>query len=300
MVAATVRSRRRRPGEMSAKKSLSQRYGAKRVARWPRRQSRQVRQRTCAPWAVGRFSTSIRRSARGLRFTGVKGGGHYVSKPPPPNWRGVGEEEPRPTAWKVRVALWSRRKPRQVRQQARAPWAVGWFSTRRSDARVAQHASRTTVTMRFRSRRRRPGAVSVRKSLGQRRGVERAPRWPRRQPRQVRQRARAPWAVGRFSTGRSAAGRAPSESKHGDHEFRSRSRRPGAVLLKKSLGQRRGVERAPRWPRRYHAKSASARVLRGRSAGSPRGEARAGRAPRESKAVANRFEAAAADLARCR
>ena len=49
-----------------------------------------------------------------------------------------------------------------------------------------------------------------------------------------------------------------------------------------------------------HAKYASARVLCGRSAGAPRGEARAGRAPRSWKAWLRRFEAAAADRARCR
>ena len=38
----------------------------------------------------------------------------------------------------------------------------------------------------FRSRTRQPGAVSVEKSLGQQRGVERTASWPRRQPRQVR------------------------------------------------------------------------------------------------------------------
>ena len=39
-----------------------------------------------------------------------------------------------------------------------------------------------------------------------------------------------------------------------------------------------------------HAKSASARVLRGRLAGSPRGERCADCAPRESKTVANTFQ----------
>ena len=61
-----------------------------------------------------------------------------------------------------------------------------------------ENESATTV----RSRSRRHGAVSAQRSLGQRRGVERAASWPRRQPRQARsaQRARALWAVGWFST----------------------------------------------------------------------------------------------------
>ena len=65
--------------------------------RWPRRQPRQVRQRARAPWAVGRFYT--RRSTRGPRGTGFKHCGHEVPKPQSPTWRGVGAEEPRPTAW---------------------------------------------------------------------------------------------------------------------------------------------------------------------------------------------------------
>ena len=75
-----------------------------------------------------------------------------------------------------------------------------------------------------RSRSRRPGPVSVMKGLSQRRAMKRTLRWQRRKPRQVRQRARAPWrwlqrqpgqvrqrvraswAVGRFPTGRNARG----------------------------------------------------------------------------------------------
>ena len=52
--------------------------------------------------------------------------------------------------------------------------------------------------------------------------------------------------------------------------FRSRSRRHGAVSLKKSLDQRRVVKRARFDREDNHAKSASARVLRGRSVGSTR------------------------------
>ena len=65
------------------------------------------------------------------------------------------------------------------------------------------------------SHSRRPGAMSVKKSLDQRRGVERVVRWQRRQRHQVRQRAHAPWAVGRFSTRRSARGSRSSGVKRG-------------------------------------------------------------------------------------
>ena len=59
--------------------------------------------------------------------------------------------------------------------------------------------------------------------------------------------------------------------------IQTRSRRPGGVSLKERFGQRCGWS-APRVGcADNHAKSASAFVLRGRSAGSPQGEARAGR-----------------------
>ena len=69
----------------------------------------------------------------------------------------------------------------------------------------------------LRSRSRRPVAVPVENSLGQRPGMVRAPLWPRRQPRRVRQRAHAPWAVGRLSTGRSARGPRGTNNKRYDH-----------------------------------------------------------------------------------
>ena len=146
----------------------------------------------------------------------------------------------------------------------------------------ADHTPRDSEAMPIttvRSRSNRPGAVSLKKSLVQRCGVECAPRWPRRQPRQVRQRARAPWAVGCFSTGRNAcAPLSPRDSKAVATAFRSRSRRSVAVSVKKTLGVGR---------KDNNAKSASARVLRGRSAVSP--QARARRSPWDSKAVVTAF-----------
>ena len=92
-----LRSRSRRPGAVSVKKSLGQRHLVGRVAHWPRRQQRQVRQSARAPWADGRLSAG--RKTRGSRGTGVKCGDHDVSKPKPPIWGGVDEEEPWSTAW---------------------------------------------------------------------------------------------------------------------------------------------------------------------------------------------------------
>ena len=142
-----IRSRSRRPGEVSVKKSLGQRRGVERVARWPRRQPRQVRQRTRAPWAVGWFSTG--RSARGPRATGVKRRYHDVSKPQPPTWRGVGEEEPRPTAWGgARRALAA--KTTTPSPPARACSVGGWpvlHGAKR--ARAARHGSQRRWPRRF-------------------------------------------------------------------------------------------------------------------------------------------------------
>ena len=48
-------------------------------------------------WAVGWFSTG--RRARATRATGLERDGYNGSKPHPPTWCGVGDQEPRPTAW---------------------------------------------------------------------------------------------------------------------------------------------------------------------------------------------------------
>ena len=92
-----LRSRSHRPVALSVHKSLSTCRGPEHAPRCPRSQPRQVRQRACAPWAVGRFSTG--RSTRALRATELEGRGQCVSEPQSPTWRGVGEEKPRPTAW---------------------------------------------------------------------------------------------------------------------------------------------------------------------------------------------------------
>ena len=287
----------------------------------------QVRQHARAPWVVGRFSTG--RSARGTRAMGVKRDVDEDLKPQPPTLHRFGEEEPRPMAWGGAQRALAAKITSQGRQRARAPQAVGRFSTGQS-ARVARHgtqarwprrfeaaatdlercrcgralatgmgwsASRVgrkdnhvkcastrmlrgpsdgspwgearvgrvpresnAVASTFRSRSRRPVAVSVKKSLGQQRRVERVVRWPQRRPRQVRQRAYTPWAIGRCSTGRSAHGSRCMEVGRGRPMLRSHSHRPGAALVRKSLSHRRGVERVARWPRRQPRPSPSARA----------------------------------------
>ena len=95
----TLRNRSRRPVALSVQKSLGTWRGVERAPRWPRRQPRQVRQHARALWAVGWFSTG--RSARGPRATEFVSICYDILKPQPRTWRGVVEEEPRPTAWGV-------------------------------------------------------------------------------------------------------------------------------------------------------------------------------------------------------
>ena len=109
--------------------------------------------------------------------------------------------------------------------------------------------------------------------------MERAASWPRRQPRQVCQRARALWAVGWFSTELSA--RAPRATGIEKHGYDSPKPQPPTAhgFGVWSFGRRCGVEHAATWPRRQPRQARSAQcVLCGRSAGSPRDEARAPRA----------------------
>ena len=97
--------------------SICRGVGEEDPRRWPQRQQRQVRQRARAPWAVGRFSTS----ARAPLAMGLESCGHCISQPP--TWRGVVEEEPRPTAWgsvlvrTPRAWRWTR-APDELKQKA--------------------------------------------------------------------------------------------------------------------------------------------------------------------------------------
>ena len=118
--------------------------------------------------------------------------------------------------------------------------------------RVARYSEAVVTTLR--SHCRRTGAESLKKSAGQRRGVERVTRWPRRQPLQVRQRARAPWVSGRISTGRSARG--PRDTAFKFH---------GNVILKPQPPTWRGVgEEEPRstvWGGAYPALAVKAKGM---------------------------------------
>ena len=161
-MAPEPQSRSRRPGAVWLKNSLGQRRGVERAPHWPRRQSRQVFQRARAPWADGRSAT--RRSARGPRGPGVGSYGRGVSKPQPPTWRGVGEEEPRPTAWgracsALGAPTITPSPPTSASSVGGQPvihGARGGRAARISEAEVTKIRSRSSG----------PGAVSVKKRLG--------------------------------------------------------------------------------------------------------------------------------------
>ena len=85
------------------------------------------------------------------------------------------------------AASWQRRQPRQARSAQRQVLCGRSAGSPRDEARARraprdENESATTV----RSRSRQQGALSLERSLGQRRGVEHAASWPRRQPRQAR------------------------------------------------------------------------------------------------------------------
>ena len=172
-------------------KSLGQRFGTDRAPRWPRRQPFQVHQRARAPWAHG-LSGMGRRSARGLRGTGVGSYGCCVLRPQPPTLRGFGETEPRATVRGGACPALAAQKtmpspPRRACSVVRGRMAGPPWGEPRAD-RSPQNLTASITA--FQSPSCQSGAWSVTESLSARCGMERAPHWPRRQPRQVRQRAR--------------------------------------------------------------------------------------------------------------
>ena len=83
--------------------------------------------------------------------------------------------------------------------------------------------------------------------------------------------------------------------------LRSRSRRPGTEYEKMSLSQRRGMERAPRWTAKTSPLSPPARAYSVGIWPVLHGAKRARAARHGIQTLWSRgFEAAAADLARCR
>ena len=124
-----------------------------------------------------------------------------------------------------RAPRWLQRQPFKVRQRACAPLTVGRFSTGQS-ARGPRGTGLGSYAREHATPDSPHGVNPLKWSLGQRRGMESAPRWLQRQPRKLSQRARAPWAVGRFSIGRSARG--PRRTEFGSFEYDISKQQPPA------------------------------------------------------------------------
>ena len=300
-VSPTVRSRSRRPDAVAVRRSLGQRTVDERVASWSRQQpSPQRAVRT--PWAVSRFSTG--RRARGPRATESKSFGYGGLKPQPPTWRGVVREEPRTTVCgKARPAL------------------AAQTTTPSPPARTCSVGGRLVI---YGAKRARAASNGIHRSFGYGVSKPQPPTWrgvgeeqrrptvwgearlalaaKKQKPRHVRQqRARALWAVGWFSTGRSARGPRATEFKPFGYDL-SKPQPPTwrGVVEEEPRATVCGGAR-PALATQTTTPSPPARTCSvGRSAGSPRGEANAGRAPRNSKTRLRRFKAAANGLARCR
>ena len=189
-----------------------------------------------------------RRSAQGPRATGFERGDHNVLKPQLSTCRGVGEEKPRPTGWGgARSAFAAKTTTLSPPERG---CSVGSRSVLHGAKRAggARHGIWKLWPRGFEAAaadlaRCRCGRASA-KGVG----------WSA--PRVGRGDNYAKFVSARVLRGRSAgfprsesrAGRAARASKAVDTTLRNRSRRIGAVSVKKSIGQRRGVERALRWP----------------------------------------------------
>ena len=116
------------PVKVLVRSSPGRRRGEKRAPRWPTTQPRQVCQRARAQWAVGRFSTG--RKVRGMRATAFERNNQDLSNVVPLTCFSVCAVEPQPTAWGGACSALSRNTTTpSPRCSARAPWAVGRFST---------------------------------------------------------------------------------------------------------------------------------------------------------------------------
>ena len=154
----------------------------------------------------------------------------------------------------------------------------------------AGHTSRNprAATTAFQSLCSRSVAVLVQSSLSQRLSEERSSRWPTTEPMIIANcAARAPWAVGRYSTRRRARGRrAMGAERGGQRTFKvNAANLPRCWCSSASAG---GLARsAPHVGPQHNPRQlrTTRRVLRGRSADTPRGGERAGRALWEPNAV---------------
>ena len=165
--------------------------------------------------------------------------------------------------------------------------SAGSPQTEARAGRAAQDLN--AVATKFRISSRRPGAASVRRSLSQRRGVERVVDREDNHAKSTSARVLL-GPLADSPRGETRVGCATRKSNVVATTFRSRSLRPGAVSVKKSLDQQHRENRAARWsttqPRRFRA---ARRVLHRPSLDTPWWDARAGRAPQGSNVLINTF-----------
>ena len=280
---------------MLVQSSPGRRHREERATRWPITQPRQVR----TAWHVcsvgGRPVFHRTRSARAAR-RGVRArrSQFFETRAADPSrcWcgraatDGVGRSAPRVGAQHCHLS------PHCAARVLRGRSAI--IPRGKKRAGRALWGSNATITA-FQNPCRRPVVVSGQSSLGQRHGEERGPRLPTTQPRQVST-ARlcgtcAPWAIGRYSTGREARGPRAAKCVRGDHDLSKpvppTCRGVGAV-------EPRPATRGRARPALAHntttpSPHCAARVLHGRSVETPQGEKRAGRASRNSYTVSATF-----------
>ena len=130
-----------RPGAVSVQRSLGQLRGVERVARWPRRQPRQVR--NALRVSVDSRPISTRRSARGPHATGFGSIDYEVYIRLPPTWRGVGAEARRPTAWDGARRLLAAKTTTTSAPARACSVGVRPVSHRTKCARAARHGTQT-------------------------------------------------------------------------------------------------------------------------------------------------------------
>ena len=209
-------------------RSLGQLREVERAASGPRRQPRQARSAQRQVLRGGRLVLHVAKRARGARHgTRTRRQRRFEAAAADRarcRWRGASANCVRWSAPRVGRAD-NRAKHAARRDKCSVGGRLVLHVAKR--ARGARHGTRTKTATTVRSRSRRSSAVSVERSLGQLREVERAASGPRRQPRQARS-AQRQVLCGRSAgspRGGARARRAPRDENETATTVRSRSRR---------------------------------------------------------------------------
>ena len=246
---------------------------------------------------VGRPVSNGAKRARAVRH-GPRSCKNVAPKPQPSAWNGVGAEGPWPTAWDGACRALAAKTPTPSPPVRVASWPVGRSSTWRSspDPRVTglgRCACSVANSM-------PPTWVGVSEEVPWPRcGVEYDARWPQSQPRQVRQSSLRDRSAGP-PRGEARPTRAARDLDVVPAASHTHCRRRGSESVKRSLGQGAGWSMTHVGRKDNHAKSASARALRGgRPVSNGAKRARAARYG-DRKPWSRDSAPAAVGLARCR